>query len=314
MNQDIPDNNDKNQLGRLLELLSDRTVQGLSAEQAQELQALLKKFPDLDEDALDLTAAAIELAFAMPQESLPRHVRDTIAQQTLTHFTSRPATHNVEPAAPAANTLTSPSPNSTTTANPNPDDAALADNDSIVAIPSKYRARLRKTDETTRLSWIIAGICLLLALSGWWPRLFSESVTEDKSPVQLREEFLNSAKDIIVMQWKVDGQADNQNISGDVVWSNDNQRGYLLLRNLIVNNPTEQQYQLWITDSTRDEKYPVNAGVFDVLAANSETVISFAPLLTVNQVEQFTITLEKAGGVVLSDTTPLLSAGNSDAD
>ena len=37
-------------------------------------------------------------------------------------------------------------------------------------------------------------------------------------------------------------------------------------RGLAANNPTQIQYQLWMFDAERDERYPVDGGVFDVPA------------------------------------------------
>ena len=51
---------------------------------------------------------------------------------------------------------------------------------------------------------------------------------------------------------------------GEVVWSAAEQRGYLRIAGLPVNDPKARQYQLWIFDARRDERYPVDSGVFDV--------------------------------------------------
>jgi hypothetical protein len=66
---------------RLLELLADRATQGLSREEARELEALLRQHPDLDPDALDRVASAVYLAAAPRDETpLPAALRARIEQ------------------------------------------------------------------------------------------------------------------------------------------------------------------------------------------------------------------------------------------
>ncbi len=50
--------------------------------------------------------------------------------------------------------------------------------------------------------------------------------------------------------------------SGEVVWSESLQRGYMRLNGVSPNDPKARQYQLWIVDPVRDT-HPVDGGVFD---------------------------------------------------
>jgi hypothetical protein len=292
MSQPASGNGDPNQLERLLQLLTDRAVQGLTTGQERELQSLLIAFPDLDEDAFDSTAAAVELAFSLPQEALPQHIRAAISQQCSRHF----ATRAKQQPASAVQSFKQSQAQIDTGSDPN----------GIVAIPPKRRSRIKKSNETTWLSWGIAGFFLLLALLGWWPRLFSAAVSvEKKAPVQMREEFIESAKDIVIMQWRAPEGSDESNITGTVAWSSTAQQGYIMLNNLPANNPAEQQYQLWIIDSARSDQYPVSGAVFN---ASGDTLTALIkPILFIDQPKQFTITLESAGGVVVSDAQALLT-------
>ena len=52
--------------------------------------------------------------------------------------------------------------------------------------------------------------------------------------------------------------------TGDVVWSNAKQEGYMRFSGLPKNDPTKQQYQLWIFDKDRSDKTPVDGGVFEI--------------------------------------------------
>lgn len=57
---------------RLEELLGIEATEGLSPDEATELDALLAAFPDEDPDALELAAAAVHLALCEPEEMPPR--------------------------------------------------------------------------------------------------------------------------------------------------------------------------------------------------------------------------------------------------
>lgn len=96
------------------------------------------------------------------------------------------------------------------------------------------------------------------------------------------------------------GGTDNYSaMSGDVVWSDELQEGYMTLTNLPVNNPGKKQYQLWIVDPTRDDK-PVDGGVFDIPEGAETAIIKIKNPLVVSDPKAFVITLEQPGGVVVS--------------
>lgn len=96
-------------------------------------------------------------------------------------------------------------------------------------------------------------------------------------------------------------------VTGDVVWNNEEQRGYLRLVNMPANDPAVRQYQLWIVDPDRDAE-PVDGGVFDVLSAGAEVLIPIDAKLPVLSPAAFAITAEQPGGVVVSEGPLLLVA------
>ena len=55
-----------------------------------------------------------------------------------------------------------------------------------------------------------------------------------------------------------------------------------------------------IPDKTRDDKYPVDGGVFDVDSETGDVVVPIRATLAVNAPVMFAVTLEKPGGVVVS--------------
>ncbi|MEQ8838122.1 MAG: anti-sigma factor, partial [Lacipirellulaceae bacterium] len=78
---------------------------------------------------------------------------------------------------------------------------------------------------------------------------------------------------------------------------------------LAKNDPTKEQYQLWIFDADRNEAHPVDGGVFDIADANADTLIPIDARVPVNEATLFAITVERPGGVVVSsrERLPLLA-------
>ncbi len=99
-------------------------------------------------------------------------------------------------------------------------------------------------------------------------------------------------------------------ISGEVVWNDERQEGYMSLANLPVNDPTKNQYQLWIVDPKRDE-IPVDGGVFDIPTDSESTIIPIRNALQVSKPAAFVITLEQPGGVVKSKQEVVVALAKS---
>ena len=70
-------------------------------------------------------------------------------------------------------------------------------------------------------------------------------------------------------------------------------------KGLPVNDKTKESYQLWIFDETQDEKTPIDGGIFDV-NSNGELIVPVTAKLNVRKPKLFAVTVEKAGGVVVS--------------
>ncbi len=119
----------------------------------------------------------------------------------------------------------------------------------------------------------------------------------------LRASLVNAAPDVITLPWAPPTAAGYEKVTGDVVWSQSRQQGYLRLANMPVNGPARRQYQLWIVDPERD-KNPVDGGVFNV-SATGEVIIPIQAKLQIRSPRAFAITAEQPGGVVVS-AGPLL--------
>jgi anti-sigma-K factor RskA len=117
----------------------------------------------------------------------------------------------------------------------------------------------------------------------------------------LREALLAASPTSLVLPWQTTEDAAAVGASGDMLWSADAQRGVMRISGLAANDPSRLQYQLWIFDATRDERSPVDGGVFDVPAGVSEVLVPVQPRVPVGDATLFAVTVERPGGVVVSD-------------
>lgn len=167
-------------------------------------------------------------------------------------------------------------------------------------------AALTPSRPSGRAGWFAAAACLLLAVAGWWPTLQRWSGVQpsleqlQSEALAERERLLEKVPDIGHWSWDPDAGLRIQ-ARGDVVWDNAGQRGYLLLGGLPPSEPGETQYQLWVFDAARDERYPVDGGVFDVPSGHATVVVPIRAALRISRPAAFAVTLENAGGVVVSD-------------
>jgi hypothetical protein len=141
--------------------------------------------------------------------------------------------------------------------------------------------------------WVVAAAAVLLAVLGWLPRrIVSEPAVADHAR---RYAALLERPGVVNPGWEAMPPA--QGASGDVAWSQSGQEGFLHIKRLPPNDPRVEQYQLWILDG--DQEHPIDGGVFDV--RGDEEWIPIDPKLQVASPTAFAVTIEKPGGVVVSD-------------
>lgn len=143
-----------------------------------------------------------------------------------------------------------------------------------------------------RFGWLAAAASLLLALAGWWPRLAGDSPSPPAAVAPAEEQRY---------AWQATDDPAAAGAAGEVIWRSGAAGGEMVFRGLAPNDPAVSQYQLWIFDSDRDDRYPVDGGVFDIPAGRQEVVVPIDPKLTVEQPTLFAVTVEQPGGVVVSD-------------
>lgn len=153
------------------------------------------------------------------------------------------------------------------------------------------------------VAWLCVAASVAIALCVWIPGRRDVQT----SMLVLRDNLIAKSGDLIRSKWESPTPQIPAQELGDVIWSSSAQEGYMTIRGLPVNDISKEQYQLWIIDPTRDEK-PVDGGVFDISNA-TQSIISIRAKLQVDKPTLFAITIEKPGGVVVSDQKrlPLLA-------
>jgi hypothetical protein len=161
---------------------------------------------------------------------------------------------------------------------------------------------------SSALPWLVAAAGVLLAIVGWWPRLDEVAPATmagdfDQWRAQRARERMLATSGVEHLAWR----GATETGAGDVVWDPRRQQGYLRLRGFVANDPSRARYQLWIFDAARDDRYPVDGGVFDVPADRDEVVIPMHPTLPVSRAVAFAITVEQPGGAVVSAREKLVA-------
>lgn len=280
---------------KLLNLLADQALFGLSDEETAELENLKQEFPEFqNENSFEFTAAAINLSSLEVNDPLPAHLQTRILNDAEEFF------------APAEKTQKS--------FNTEPEKAV-----SLKAAPVTVSYENEsKIPWWSWLGWGVAALAAIaLAVNLWQTRVQPQNEEIAKTPAtvqtpkpefsaeQKRQQMLASANDMMQASWTSPDPKNPKQISGDVVWSNSEQKGYIRFRGLPVNDPNKETYQLWIFDENQSDKYPIDGGVFNV-SENGEIVMPIDAKINVKNPKMFAVTMEKPGGVVVSDRQKLV--------
>jgi hypothetical protein len=137
--------------------------------------------------------------------------------------------------------------------------------------------------------WIAVAASLVLAVVAWWMSKPAADITGAVDSDPSRE----------VMRFAAWGESGWPGIEGECVWCERTQKGYLRLVGLPLNDPSREQYQLWIIDE-RGMEQRISGGVFDA-AEDGVTVVPIRPGIAVRNVRAFAVTVEEPGGTWVSD-------------
>ena len=177
-----------------------------------------------------------------------------------------------------------------------------------------------KPSEKTREGWgsffswfgwvAAAAACIALAVNIYMTRFQPPEIVQAPpvavetpqplTPEQQREQLMQSGTAVVKANWAPGNVKEIKQITGDVVWSEEKQAGYLRFRGLPVRTAPDFCYQLWIFDKTQDPKRPIDGGTFDV-NAEGEIIVPINAKLRAEGVYMFALTIERHGGVVVSD-------------
>lgn len=276
---------------RLVELLVQRAVDGLSSAERAELKQLLSEEKYVDAGRFEYTAAALLLAGDVDSgdEALPDSLRDRLMAQAESledGMSSSPRQITAEPRVISiAGRSRTPS--------------AAPASSSAKASPSRQPSSLSLQ---AKAGWFAAAASVLIALAGWWPRMQEGEIAVETpiASLQQQREKLLAQEGVVRRTWQTTQDPAASGVTGDVVWDPQSQQGYVRFRGLQANNANELQYQLWIFDGTRDERFPVDGGVFDIPSSQGEVIIPIKANLEVRDPAMFAVTIERPGGSVVS--------------
>lgn len=248
---------------RCVDLLIQEATTGLDEAEATELDELLARYPDARRGAFAPAAAAVALAARLPIEPLPAKLRGRLLAQG-----------EAQAAAKIVDIATA---------------RRARNNAADAVVPARRR--------TGALSWWATAAAVMIAIAGWYPRLFQPSAPD---AAELRAQLLAAHPGAVHWEFTATSDPLAAGASGDVVFDPETQRGYMHFHNLKPNDRRQLEYQLWIFDGERGERYPVDGGVFDIPAESTEVDVPITARIRVARPALFAVTVEQAGGVVVS--------------
>jgi anti-sigma-K factor RskA len=248
---------------RLFDLLTQQAVEGLNVAETNELRELENLFPQWkDDDSFEIATTAFSLTNLDTSEDLPEHLRIKILENSERFLISESAEELQK----------------TFTFEP-------------------------KRSNWSWLGWAFAAVaCVALAFTWSTTNVNAppqNPVIEALNATQLRQRLIDTDKNALLINWTKGNVKDLVEVSGDLVWSDIKQSGYMRFKGLPINDKQKECYQLWIFDETQDEKTPIDGGVFDV-NSDGETIVPITAKLKVKNPKLFAVTVEKPGGVVVS--------------
>ncbi|MDJ0928550.1 MAG: anti-sigma factor [Gammaproteobacteria bacterium] len=267
---------------RLLELLAAEAAGSLDDDERRELDDLLATDEIPDREEFVRVAALVQTSFLdkdrHAQRCMPAHLQQKLLEQAHDFFFEKQAGN---------------------------DAVTVADFEAARARSSRKQAARKSWLNSNSAGWLLAA-GLALAFVVFRVDLPREGITNGL-PVAQQLDTVLADPDTEVWPWKTPTEPGFENVTGDVVWNNESQTGFLRLAGMPVNDATQMQYQLWIIDPDRDTQ-PVDGGVFDIPTGNGEVIVPIDPKLNIISPKAFAITAEQPGGVVVSNGPLLIVA------
>ncbi len=285
------------------ELLIQRALFGLDADEEAELRSLVAEGEVDDDASLELAAGAVAVLFAEDEGPLPDHLHRTLAQKAdrFVSTRSRRLSGGDAPPPPGGK-RSAPPPNETRRV----DTPQAVEHPDIVA-----RVGGPRSGGSAWLPWAVAAAIAIVAVLGWFrPAVPPEQPPFGATLAEAREALIQRGVEPIEWTpWAMgpDAPPELEGVEGDVVWDDQTQTGFMRFVGLPVNDPSELQYQLWIIDARYGEdaiNQRVSGGVFNAAARHGkigEIIIPIDPALPIGEAAHFAVTIERPGGVWVSD-------------
>ncbi len=253
---------------RVSELLMQRTTGALSAPEAEALSQALATLQPGEVARWESAAAELSAAFAATLPAEGEQMPASLSAQIISHGE---ATVRAQPRA----------------------STPVATRPIAAAVP--------RVNGWAWAGWMAAAAALALwAVAPRAATPLPEVNVVVRGAAALRDSLLARDSSVQRIAWTATADSAARGASGDVVWSTRAQSGVMRFAGLQPNDRTRWQYQLWIFDKNRNEKYPVDGGVFDVPPGASDVLVTIDPRVPVGDAVMFAITVEPAGGVVVS--------------
>lgn len=298
----IPNRNEK----QLQELLAGKVLGDLSNDELREFAEQFSTINSKDLQELELAAAALQLALtdlALTDSVESQGAVDAVSDAAVDSADELPDSLRKKIADEAMHHVFSTSVQAPSIAQR--DKPRQVETSELTAVERPRQPSQVAWREV--MAWLAVAASLLVATALWFKDGEREPTAQVASAVESRLALLNNSQKVIRADW-VSGKTPFDNaVTGDVVWNNESQQGYMRFVGMPPNDPAQEQYQLWIVDPDRGPE-PVDGGVFDI-ASTDEVVVPIQAKLKVKKPAAFAITIEKPGGVVVSSQArlPLLA-------
>jgi hypothetical protein len=139
--------------------------------------------------------------------------------------------------------------------------------------------------------------------------LLMQGTKSERPAGELRAALLATDPAVVAIPWQGGPSPLRGELSGDVVWSQERQEGYLRFHGLPPLDK-DHRFQLWIVDGTR-EGAPVDGGLFAIDDARTETVVAVKAALPIGKPKAFVVTVETNAGVVVSKQEHVVAIAGS---
>jgi Anti-sigma-K factor rskA len=260
------------------DLLAKKAIHGLDEDEQRTLDELDAASANRELRSLEMTAAAINLAGIEADEPLPEHLYSKIAADAVRYVGT-----------PEAEKEATPWP------------------------PTIGREMFAEKPRNSFFGWLgwaaAAAACLALVVNIWLTRIAPQEIAKlpptpvpSPRPLTPQEQFAafeSSTPNLVHATWAPGNVKDMKDVTGEVVWSDEKQMGYIRIRGLAVRTAPEFCYQLWIFDKVQDKATPIDGGIFDV-NAEGEMIVPITARIKPEGPTMFALTIERHGGVVVS--------------